>query len=124
MYELKVTGSFAAAHRLSNVTEKCENLHGHNWKTELYVKSDKLNESGVVIDFGIIKQYLREIINFLDHKYLNELEPFKNINASSENLAKFISDEIDKRLGNEEIKVSKVTVWESDNAAATYYPDK
>lgn len=124
MYELKVTGSFAAAHRLSNVTEKCENLHGHNWKTELYVKSDKLNESGVVIDFGIIKQYLREILNFLDHKYLNELEPFKNINASSENLAKFISDEIDKRLGNEEIKVSKVTVWESDNAAATYYPDK
>ncbi|MDY0360271.1 MAG: 6-carboxytetrahydropterin synthase QueD [Desulforegulaceae bacterium] len=124
MYELKVTGSFAAAHRLSNVTEKCENLHGHNWRTELYIKSDKLNEFGVVIDFGIIKNYLREILGYLDHKYLNELEPFKNINASSEVLAKFISDEIEKRIENKDISVSRVTVWESDNAAATYYPEK
>jgi 6-pyruvoyltetrahydropterin/6-carboxytetrahydropterin synthase len=123
MYELKVMGSFAAAHKLSMVTEKCENLHGHNWKTEVFVKAEKLDKTGVVIDFGIIKGYLREILEYLDHKYLNELEPFKDINASSENISKYIADEIDAKLGNnKEIKVSRVRVWESDDACATYYP--
>lgn len=124
MFELKVTGSFAAAHRLSMVTEKCENLHGHNWRIELYVRAEELNNAGVVMDFGIIKRHLRDILEYLDHKYLNEVEPFKEMNASSENLSKYIAEEMDKRLENEEgdAVVSRVTVWESDDAAATYYP--
>jgi len=122
MFELKVIESFAAAHRLSMVTEKCENLHGHNWKVELYVKAEELNNAGVVEDFGVIKKYLREIMSYLDHSFLNELEPFKSINASSENIAKFIADEMDQKIGNNKISVSRVIVWESDNAAATYYP--
>lgn len=121
MYELKVTGSFAAAHRLSMVTEKCENLHGHNWRIELFVKSEDLNSAGVVVDFGIIKKHLREILGELDHKYLNDLEPFKEMNASSENIAKYICDEVDKRMNVENVSVSRVTVWESDDACATYY---
>lgn len=124
MFELKVTGSFAAAHRLSMVTEKCENLHGHNWRIELFVKADKLNDAGVVIDFGIIKRHLRGILEYLDHKYLNEIDEFKKINASSENIAKFIADEMDEKIEEPEISISRVTVWESDDAAATYYPDK
>ena len=122
MFELKVTGSFAAAHRLSMVTEKCENLHGHNWKIELYVKAQELNDAGVVMDFGIIKRHLRDLLGYLDHKYLNDVEPFKDINASSENISKFIFDEISERLKGTNAEVSRVTVWESDDAAATYYP--
>ncbi len=122
MYELKVTGDFAAAHKLAMVTEKCENLHGHNWKVELYIKSDSLNDAGVVMDFGILKKYLREILGKLDHKYLNELLPFKEKNASSENIARFISFEIDNKLKFPGISVSKVVVWESDDACAIYHP--
>jgi 6-pyruvoyltetrahydropterin/6-carboxytetrahydropterin synthase len=124
MFELKVTGSFAAAHRLSMVTEKCENLHGHNWRIEFYVKADKLNDAGVVVDFGVIKKHLRDLLEYLDHKYLNELDPFKEINASSENIAKYLADEMEKRIEEPHVSVSRVTVWESDDAAATYYPDK
>lgn len=122
MFELKVTESFAAAHKLAMVTEKCENLHGHNWKVELYIRAEKLNDAGVVMDFGIIKKYLRDLLGCLDHKYLNELEPFKHINASSENIAKYIAEEIDKKIEEPGVCVSRVIVWESDNACATYYP--
>ena len=87
MYELKVVSRFAAAHQLTMVAKKCENLHGHNWKIELYVTGEKLNHAGVVMDFGEIKQHLSEIIADLDHKFLNDLAFFQDGNPSSENIA-------------------------------------
>ena len=77
MYELKVVTHFAAAHQLKMVAEKCENLHGHNWKVEVYVKGDRLNSAGVLVDFGILKGYVKEIMSRLDHKFLNELPYFE-----------------------------------------------
>lgn len=74
MFELKVTDHFAAAHQLRMVAEKCENLHGHNWKVEAYVAGKQLNKAGVLVDFGEVKNHLSEIMNTLDHKYLNELD--------------------------------------------------
>ena len=56
MYELKVVSRFAAAHNLRNFYGKCEDLHGHNWKVEVYVVSDRLDEAGLVVDFGVIKE--------------------------------------------------------------------
>ena len=74
MYELRVVTRFAAAHQLTMVGSKCENMHGHNWKIEVYVTGDKLNAGGVLVDFGEIKAKLAEVMKKLDHKYLNELE--------------------------------------------------
>ncbi|NOY68963.1 MAG: 6-carboxytetrahydropterin synthase QueD [Deltaproteobacteria bacterium] len=125
MYELKVVTRFAAAHQLKMVTEKCENLHGHNWKVELCVAGDKLLESGVLIDFGIVKKYLAEIIDALDHKFLNELSPFSDGNPSSENIANYIAASFGRKIdenGLAGIRVSRVIVWESDDACATYVP--
>jgi len=48
MYELKVVDHFAAAHQLKMVAKKCENLHGHNWKIEICVTGETLNEAGVL----------------------------------------------------------------------------
>lgn len=120
-FELKVTGSFAAAHKLQMVAKKCENLHGHNWKVEACVKGERLNDAGVLIDFGILKKYLRAILEELDHKYLNELTPFIDNNSSSERICIFIAEELQKRIEEPDVKVSKITVWESDDACATYY---
>jgi 6-pyruvoyltetrahydropterin/6-carboxytetrahydropterin synthase len=72
MYELKVVTRFAAAHQLMMVGSKCENMHGHNWKIEVYVTGDKLNAGGVLVDFGEIKTHLADVIKKLDHKFLNE----------------------------------------------------
>jgi 6-pyruvoyltetrahydropterin/6-carboxytetrahydropterin synthase len=120
MYELKVVTKFAAAHKLIMVGEKCENLHGHNWKIEVYVTGEQTDEAGVLMDFGIIKKHVREIMAMLDHKYLNELDYFQHSQPSSENIAYFVATQLQKRFDNQPASVSKVTAWESDNASATY----
>ena len=120
MYELKVITRFAAAHQLTMVGEKCENMHGHNWKVEVYVTGEKLDEGGVLVDFGVIKKHVSEIMTKLDHKYLNELDYFKQDQPSSENIAYFVATELQQRIDNTAIRVSRVTAWESDDAGATY----
>jgi 6-pyruvoyltetrahydropterin/6-carboxytetrahydropterin synthase len=120
MYELKVISRFAAAHQLKMVTQKCENLHGHNWKVEVFVSGKELNNFGVVIDFGEIKQYLSAIMENLDHKFLNDIDFFKNRNPSSEVIAKYIADELQSKIPGPLLSVSRVSVWESDDACATY----
>lgn len=123
MFELKIVTHFAAAHQLQMVGEKCENLHGHNWKIEVYVKGEKLNSAGVLLDFGDVKTHVREIMAGIDHKFLNELDFFKDIQPSSEQIAVHIARELQSRLEGSPAKVSRVTAWESENAAATYIPD-
>jgi len=122
MFELKVVDHFAAAHQLKMVAAKCENLHGHNWKVEVYVAGENLNSAGVLVDFGEVKNLLSDIMFSLDHKFLNELDMFKNANPSSENIAQYIASELSVGLKEDEINVSRVTVWESENASATYTP--
>lgn len=121
MFELKVLTDFAAAHQLSMVTEKCENLHGHNWQVEVCVAGKKLNDAGVLIDFGELKSHVREIVADLDHKFLNDLAVF-NGNPSSERIAFYISDRLSGMLSGNGIRVSCVSVWESNDACATYTP--
>lgn len=121
MYELRVVTRFAAAHRLAMVGEKCENLHGHNWKIEVYVQGDSLDEGGVLVDFGVIKRHVRDLMQTLDHKFLNELDYFQGGSPpSSENIARYLADSLVKRIDHPGIRVSRVTAWESEDAAATY----
>jgi 6-pyruvoyltetrahydropterin/6-carboxytetrahydropterin synthase len=120
MYELKVITRFAAAHQLTMVGTKCENLHGHNWKVEVYVTGQKLDKAGVLVDFGVIKKYVAQIMSNLDHKYLNELEYFQQHQPSSENIACLVATELQAKIAIPGITVSRVTAWESEDAAATY----
>jgi 6-pyruvoyltetrahydropterin/6-carboxytetrahydropterin synthase len=120
MYELKIVSHFAAAHQLRNFGGKCEDLHGHNWKIEVYVCGQKLEDNGLLIDFKIIKDKTKEILERLDHKFINDIEYFKKINPSSENIARYIFDSLAGDINNGNINVSKVTAWESETACATY----
>jgi 6-pyruvoyltetrahydropterin/6-carboxytetrahydropterin synthase len=123
MFELRVVTRFAAAHRLTMVGAKCENLHGHNWKIEVYVKGQSTDKGGVLVDFGVIKRHVRELMETLDHKFLNELEYFsEDTPPSSENIARYLADTLAARMDVPGIRVSRVTAWESDDASATYYP--
>ncbi|RLC32892.1 MAG: 6-carboxytetrahydropterin synthase QueD [Deltaproteobacteria bacterium] len=122
MFELMVTTNFAAAHQLRMVGNKCENLHGHNWKVEVYVSGDKLDNTGLLIDFGELKRHLGTIIENLDHRFLNEMDFFKNENPSSERIAVFIANKLAELIEGTPAKVSRVRVWESDNACVTYLP--
>jgi 6-pyruvoyltetrahydropterin/6-carboxytetrahydropterin synthase len=121
MYRLMIHTAFSAAHCLENYHGDCENLHGHNWKVEVAVTARELDKAGLGIDFKILKSETKEYLKGLDHKYLNELEPFRGISPSSENIARFLYDELKKKFNDGNLKVDSVTVWESDNAGASYY---
>lgn len=121
MYELKIITQFAAAHRLENFYGKCEALHGHNWKVEVFVCAPSLDEAGLVRDFGQIKARTKEILEEIDHTYLNELPAFQHQNPSSENLARYLFERLGPAINDERVQVTRVTVWESDTSSASYY---
>ncbi len=121
MFELMVETTFSAAHQLKGYKGKCEHLHGHNWKIEVHVIAERLNEIDIAMDFQDIKKITNEVIAPLDHSVLNEIFPFTEKNPSSENIAKWIYDSLIKKIDNENIRVSAVTVWESETSSATYY---
>ena len=121
MFELMVETTFSAAHQLKGYKGKCERLHGHNWKVQVHVIAEKLNEIDIAIDFHELKSLTNEVVSALDHSILNEIFPFTEKNPSSENIAKWVYDSLRKKIENETIQLSAVTVWESENASATYY---
>ncbi len=123
MYELKIITQFAAAHRLENFYGKCEGLHGHNWKVEVFLAGPGLDEAGLLMDFGQIKARTNSLLEEIDHKYLNELEPFREQNPSSENLARYLFERLAAALNRQGIRVARVNVWESDSSCASYFLD-
>ena len=118
MFTVKVISKFSSAHNLRGYKGKCEELHGHNWSVEAAVSSEELDNIGMVVDFKDLKGILKKILSELDHKHLNEVEHFKKVNPTSENIAKFIY----QRLSEEKpgLKISYVTVWETDTSSAKY----
>lgn len=120
MYELKILSQFAAAHQLRESGGKCEQMHGHNWKVEVFVRGETLGDDGLLIDFHDVKAATHRVLEGLDHRYLNEVAPFDRLNPSSENIARHIFDALARELDSERVRVSRVTAWESDTACATY----
>lgn len=125
MYLLTVEGSFSSAHQLRGYRGKCENLHGHNWKVVLGVRGEELDEIGLLIDFTELKLILRGILEELDHKNINDIPYFTSHNPSSENIARFISDQFTAALvarNHTKVILDSVTVWESETSRCTYTP--
>ncbi len=117
-YTVKVCSQFSSAHSLRGYKGKCEDLHGHNWRVEISSYAENLNETGMVVDFKELKKALKEVTMDLDHKHLNELEYFENVNPTSENIARYVYEMI---LGNRpELNIGEVTVWETDTSSAVY----
>ena len=120
MYRVKVIDRFSAAHQLEGYMGKCEGLHGHNWKVEVEVEGENLDEVGMLIDFRKMKELLRNVLEGLDHRMLNELEVFKEGNPSAELIAQYIYSQVKIDIPAEIFLVS-VSVWESDDSQASYF---
>jgi len=122
MYEVTIIKSFSAAHLLADIGGKCEELHGHNFKVELTVAAGKLDSNGLLIDFRFLKKRLGEILEEIDHKYLNDLTCFDGMNPSAENIAKYLCEEMEQKIATSGVHVVRLKIWESENAAVTYIP--
>jgi 6-pyruvoyltetrahydropterin/6-carboxytetrahydropterin synthase len=123
MYEVTIIKSFSSAHLLAQIGGKCEELHGHNFRVEVTMAAPDLNESGLLIDFRIVKKWLSVILDQMDHKHLNELSYFSGINPSAENIAKYICVQMEAKAKESQVRIARIKVWESENAAVTYIVD-
>jgi 6-pyruvoyltetrahydropterin/6-carboxytetrahydropterin synthase len=122
MYELMVKDIFSAAHNLRGYKGKCERVHGHNYTVEAYFTASELDSIGLAVDFNDLKRSLKKITDTLDHRYLNkEIKYFRTNNTSAENIARYIYEGLKKTV--KKILVSKVCVWESDGSMAAYYEE-
>lgn len=121
MYKLNVESHFSSAHQLVGYDGPCQNVHGHNWKVRACLLCDSTDDIGLTVDFGIVKKHLEDVMNMLDHKFLNQLDCFEGVNPTSENIAKFIYSELSKELNQEGCKVHEVEVWESEKSSITYF---
>ena len=120
MYEVTIIKTFSAAHLLKEIGGKCEELHGHNFKVEVTVGAPALNSEEIVIDFRLVKKWLKDILDKMDHQHLNELPFFAGKNPSSENIACHVYREMASLVNDAGVKILRVKVWESENAAVTY----
>jgi len=121
MFEVMIERNFSSAHQLRGYRGKCENLHGHNYKIEIYARGRELDKTGLLVDFVELKAAADEIVNYLDHRNINELPPFDaELNPSAENLARFILERVASRVGDERVQVFKVRCFETPTSVATY----
>jgi 6-pyruvoyltetrahydropterin/6-carboxytetrahydropterin synthase len=122
MFEVSVEHVFSAGHSLRNYKGKCENIHGHNYRVRVTVEGEKLDHTGLLLDFTDMRAAIKALADRLDHQFLNDLPPFDQINPSAENIAKYFSDGLQSRIQPQGVHVQAVTVWETDAASATFRP--
>lgn len=126
MFEVTVEQTFAAGHALREYKGKCENVHGHNYRVQITVEGDRLNRIGLLVDFADLKRAVREVVNILDHQFINDLEPFITVNPSAENLAKYFFDQVEQRMNfpafGSSARLAAVKIWETDTSIAVYRP--
>jgi len=116
--------NFSSAHQLRGYKGKCENLHGHNYKIEIYARGRELNNIGLLVDFVELKDAANELVAYLDHKNLNELEPFiTEQNSSAENVARYCLEKLAGKLNDERVEIYKVRCFETPTSVATYEVD-
>jgi len=124
LFFLNVIETFSAAHLLRGYEGACSKLHGHNWKVRVCVKTKEQDEIGMAMDFGVLKTILSNILNNLDHSYLNEIVPFTERNPTSENLAKYIYECMEKELQDKPVAISEVEIYESEKSSVIYKNDQ
>jgi 6-pyruvoyltetrahydropterin/6-carboxytetrahydropterin synthase len=124
MFEVAVEQSFASAHALRNYKGRCENVHGHNWKVRVVIEGEKLDQTGMLVDFLDVKSFMGEILDRIDHQFLNEIPPFDVINPSAENIAEYFFQQMTGKLAETpvQVRIREVKIWETEIQSATYRP--
>ncbi|MFA7360951.1 MAG: 6-carboxytetrahydropterin synthase [Candidatus Kapaibacterium sp.] len=122
---------FSASHTLKNdslseseneqLFGKCNSFHGHNYYLEITIKGEADPKSGYVMDLKNLKEILHEkIVNKVDHKYLNEIELFKDINPTTENMAVVFWNELKDVLKGELYELYAVKLFETEKNSVIY----
>ena len=98
MYSISVEAHYDSAHLLRDYEGKCARLHGHRYVVQVVLQAPELGRAGMVYDFGDLKRHLNELAEDLDHRNINEVHPFTEIESTAENQARYFFEEMKKRL--------------------------
>ena len=121
LWRLRVRSDFSSAHQLLHYEGKCESLHGHNFIVEAEVMGNSLDPKiGYLMDFKKLKSFLKQVLDSLDHVFLNELPAFADINPTSETLARYIYEGLKELLGDQPVRLGWVMVAEKESSMAIY----
>ena len=141
MYRIAKEFTFAMGHRLSRHGGACKNIHGHNYTVIIGLKSEKLNDNGMIIDFSDLKYVVNTVLVPMDHalmvskrdekmaKKMGEIMSFLKIlivpyEPTAENMSKDIYYKVGKMLKEPwKVDIDYVTVFETDTSQATYSLD-
>ena len=121
MYTVRIEDGFAAAHFLTRYHGKCERLHGHNYKVFITAAGPTLDDGGMLLDFGLMKAALREVLREVDHTSLNDHPAFADGCPSAERIAFFLYEKMHAAMPKATFTL--VEVFETDRNRATYTPD-
>jgi 6-pyruvoyltetrahydropterin/6-carboxytetrahydropterin synthase len=109
---------FDYAHKLPNHHGKCQNLHGHTGKLEIEVSevdNPRHTYPGMIIDFGDLKKIVSEnVIEVLDHAYLNEVLP---VVPTAENTTLWIKSVLEPFFGK---ALRRIRVYETPDSYAEW----
>ncbi|MAR78006.1 MAG: 6-carboxytetrahydropterin synthase QueD [Gammaproteobacteria bacterium] len=121
MFTLTTFVEFSSAHILNGHEGACKRMHGHNWKVEVEVCGNNLDNIGMVKDFKEIRKMTKKVVDELDHRFLNDLNAFKDINPTAENIAKYIHNQLSLAFNEDnDIEVKSIKLWETDKSAVKY----
>ena len=122
MFQVSKTFSFEAAHFLRNYDGDCARLHGHHYEVAICVEGEQLNAIGLLVDFRDLKMALHRVAGAYDHRLLNEIPPFDELNPSAEQVARnlFLGLRTELATLAPQCRLVSIQVWETPSAWAKY----
>ena len=116
---------FCAAHQVRLSADRCEDLHGHNYRVLVHAEARDLDPTSYVLDFARLKKAAVAATSRFDHGNLNEIAPFQEgaWNPTAEQLARHLAVELGRELDDRRVRICKVEVFETDNNRAEYCPE-
>jgi 6-pyruvoyltetrahydropterin/6-carboxytetrahydropterin synthase len=121
MFEVSVAGSFFAMHQLRRADGTLEPRHAHTWRVTAAFSGPQLDDTGILLDFTLIKPRLDELLAELYDRNLNDLPAFAALNPSAENVARFIAEQFG-RNPLVRARLDCVEVEEAPGCVARYRP--
>ena len=120
MFEVSEEVEFSASHQVRFGKDGCEALHGHNYRVRVTVRADALNDTSYVVDFADLRRALAACVEPLDHRHLNDVPPFTEVNPTAECIARFLFDQLAPRVDDLRARLTLVEVFETDRSRAAY----
>jgi len=122
MYTVRKSLEFSAAHALRDYEGPCARVHGHNYRVEVEVRGPELDGRELLVDFYDVDRWLKPLVAQVDHRLLNEVPPFTEVNPTAEAIAAWFYRELKRALGPlpPGARLVAVHLWETPDSCASY----